>query len=139
MLRQLLNLFFIFVAASSCATSKSRYGRVKVYSANDRSSFVFTVSDEFIVAHKDSPQDKSNPRITEAEAELLKYLLKEKSFCINQGDGPSFEITSRQEKIYDATFAHLIEENYRSRPLTPRTYAGKCRNFKEVKNSQRNQ
>lgn len=118
-------LFLLFLVAS-CVTNKSRYGRVELYSANDRSSFVFTVSDEFISSNKNSPQDKTNPKITEAESELLFNLLKEKNFCLNKDDVPAFEITSRQEKIYDATFAHLIEENYRSRPLTPRMYAGKC-------------
>lgn len=126
LLRQFLRLFVIF-AVASCAANKSRYGRVETYVSGDRSSFTFSVSDEFILANKDSPQDDLNPKITKAESDLLKFLLKEKKLCLNRQGAPIFEITSRQEKIYDATFAHLIEENYRARPLTPRIYAGKCR------------
>jgi hypothetical protein len=39
---------------------------------------------------------------------------------------PLFTITSRQEKIYDMTFAHLIEESYNARPVAPRMYFGQC-------------
>lgn len=120
----------LFFMVASCATDKSRYGRVDLYNgSSDLSSFVFTVSDEFIAANKNSPQDKDNLKITEAESDLLIFLLKEKGFCLDEDSIPYFKITSRQEKIYDATFAHLIEENYRARPLTPRIYAGKCITF----------
>jgi hypothetical protein len=123
----LLRRIALLLLAASCATNKTSYGRVELYGVgNDRNSFVFTVSDEFTVANKNSHRDKTNPKITEAESDLLASLLKEKNFCLNKDGVPAFEITSRQEKIYDATFAHLIEENYRSRPLTPRTYSGRC-------------
>lgn len=125
-MKQLLRLF-ILLLAFSCATDQRRYGRVETYGDNDRSSFLFTVSDEFVAGHKDSLPDKTNPKITTAESSLLVALLKEKEFCLNQDGAPTFTILSRQEKIFDATFAHLIENNYRARPLTPRTYAGKCR------------
>lgn len=37
-----------------------------------------------------------------------------------------FEIISRQEKIFDATFSKLIAENYNAKPLSPVSYYGKC-------------
>jgi hypothetical protein len=124
---QLLSRLILFFVVASCAADKSRYGRVELYNGSgDRSSFVFTVSDDFISANKNSLQDKENPKLTEAESDLLASLLKERNFCLNKDGIVAFKITSRQEKIFDATFAHLIEENYRARPLTPRTYSGKC-------------
>jgi hypothetical protein len=125
MFQIILKLLIINLAAS-CVANKSRHGRVEYYNSGDRGSFVFSVSDDFVVANKDSPQDQKNPKITKAESDLLASLLKEKKLCINSGGSPSFKINSRQEKIYDATFAHLIEKNYRARPLVPRTYSGKC-------------
>lgn len=122
--------FFLLLILSSCASGSLHQGRVELYGAGDRNSFVFTVSDEFILSHKDSLPDKKNPKITQAEAALLITLLKEKKFCLDEDSSPLFEITSRQEKIFDATFAHLIEENYKARPLAPKMYFGKCRSQK---------
>ena len=117
--------FFLFLSAS-CAFDRAHQGRVELYSAGDQSSFVFTVSDEFIAHNKASTPNKKNPKITQAEAALIVSLLKEKKFCLNEDGDPLFEVTSRQEKIFDATFAHLIEENYKARPLAPKMYFGKC-------------
>lgn len=123
---QLLLKLFVIILLASCGANKSRHGRVEYYNSGDRGSFVFNVSDDFVAANKNSPQDRDNPKITKAESDLLASLMKEKGICINRDGDPSFRITSRQEKIYDATFAHLIEENYRARPLVPRVYSGKC-------------
>jgi hypothetical protein len=57
----------------------------------------------------------------------LTNLLKEQKYCLNDSGYPSFIITSRQEKIYDMTFAHLIEQNYNARPIAPRMYFGQCK------------
>ncbi len=124
-------LFLLFLAVS-CATDMSHQGRVELYNAGDRNSFVFTVSDEFTSSHKISLADEKNPKITQAEAVLLTSLLKEKKFCLDEDGIPLFEVTSRQEKIFDATFAHLIEENYRARPLAPKTYFGKCQKSVDI-------
>ena len=110
----------------SCASGSLHQGRVDLYGAGDLNSFVFTVSDEFILSHKDSIPDKKNPKITQAEAVLLVTLLKEKKFCLDSDGDLLFEITSRQEKIFDATFAHLIEESYKARAIAPKMYFGKC-------------
>ncbi len=120
------NHFSLLLILSSCASGSLHQGRVDLYGAGDLNSFVFTVSDEFILSHKDSIPDKKNPKITQAEAALLVTLLKEKKFCLDDDSSPLFEITSRQEKIFDATFAHLIEENYKARAITPKMYFGKC-------------
>jgi len=116
--------FFIFIV--SCASDPSRYGRVSPHNTGDQNSFTFTVSDEFLEDNYKSPPDKENPKLNKAEAKLLYSLLKEKKYCLVEGT-PQFNITSRQEKIYDMTFAHLIEQNYRSRPIVPRTYFGNCK------------
>ena len=65
--------------------------------------------------------------MTQAEAKLLTSLLKEQKYCLSDSGSPSFIITSRQEKIYDMTFAHLIEQNYNARPIAPRMYFGQCK------------
>jgi hypothetical protein len=65
-------------------------------------------------------------KITKAENDLLAKLLKQSKYCQNDKE-PPFIITSKQEKIYDMTFAHLIEENYNARPIVPKTYFGQCR------------
>jgi len=116
--------FFIFIA--SCSGDLARHGRVSPHNTGDQNSFTFIVSDEFIEDNYKSPADKENPKLNKAEAKLLYSLLKEKKYCLVEG-APQFSITSRQEKIYDMTFAHLIEQNYRSRPIVPRTYFGNCK------------
>ena len=67
-----------------------------------------------------------NVKISKIEFNLLQKLLKEKKFCINEDNDLAFEITSRQEKIYDMTFSHLIATSYKARPLSPRSYFGEC-------------
>jgi hypothetical protein len=84
------------------------------------------VSDEFLSSNSNSPKDKVFSKMTKAEADLIKILLKQKKYCLNKDGIPFFVITSRQEKIYDMTYAHLIEQNYKARPIAPRMYFGKC-------------
>jgi hypothetical protein len=117
--------FFIFV--TSCASHNiAKSGRLTFHNTGSKGSFIFTVSDEFITDNKNSPRDKYNPKITEAEASLLDELLDISQYCESDKE-PPFIITSKQEKIFDMTFAHLIEENYNARPIVPRTYFGQCR------------
>ncbi len=87
--------------------------------------FLFTVEDSFIAKNSNSPADEEHPKMTKAEADLLKILLKKQNYCTSE-KGFLFEISSRQEKIYDITFAHLIEENYNARPISPKSYFGFC-------------
>lgn len=127
------SIYLLIFLIASCVYNKGRYGRVDTYySTGEKDSFAFLVTEEFVKNNADSLPDEDNLRISEAESDLLKHLLKEKEFCLDEYNDPLFTITSRQEKIFDATFAHLIEENYKARPLAPRTYFGKCKNLSDV-------
>lgn len=126
MLLQTLSFAALLFSIASCAKDISSHGRLDFYKSGDRGFFVFSVGDDFIKTNSDSPKDKDNPIITAAESDLLKSLMKKKGVCLNKSGDPQFKVISKQEKVYDATFAHLIEENYRARPLTPISYSGKC-------------
>jgi len=115
-----------FMLVFSCSDNLSNYGRVTLNSGSINDSFIFLVNEEFLSANYQSLNDKKFPKITEAELKLLKGLLNEKKYCLNRNGKTSFVITSRQEKIYDMTFAHLIEQNYRAQPIAPRMYFGQC-------------
>ncbi len=115
-----------FVLAMSCAMQDiSSNGRVNFYGANSK-NFTFVVNEDYINDHRDSPPSKENPKLSEAESELLYSIMQKRNYCINNKGKILFKITSRQEKIYDMTFAHLIEQNYNARPVTPVTYFGEC-------------
>lgn len=117
-----------FFMATSCMPDPTQYGRVVQRNAVNKDLFIFSVKQEYVTKHQDSPQDKTNPKITKAESELLYQLLKLQHYCINEKGDIVFTITSKQEKIYDMTFAALIEESYNARPLTPLMYYGQCLN-----------
>lgn len=103
----------------------SQYGKVTMHGPNTN-KFTFFVSEEYLRSNQNSAPDKANPKLTEAEAKLLIELLEERNYCRNNQDKTIFRITSKQEKIYDMTFAHLIEQNYNARPVTPLMYYGEC-------------
>jgi hypothetical protein len=117
-----LPIFFVF----SCSINASKYGKVSLHSVGERSSFMFSVNDEFLEKYEDSKPDKEHPKLSKIEAKLLYQLLKEKNYCVNKEGETAFRITAKQEKVYDITFAHLIEQNYRAKPLTPRMFFGEC-------------
>jgi ABC-type oligopeptide transport system substrate-binding subunit len=119
-------LSFLFFAVS-CVTDLSRHGRVTLHSTADKDSFVFSVSDEFLQQNPDSPKNSKLFNMSDAELRLLEKLLKQKKYCLGTFGSPNFTITSRQEKIYDMTFAHLIEKNYNARSVAPRMYFGQCK------------
>lgn len=116
----------IFCGVISCSRDLSQKGKLSFHNTGGKESFIFTVSDEFIEDNKDSPADEYNAKISKAEAELLEKFLKQNNYCDNDKT-PTFIVTSRQEKIFDMTFAHLIEQNYKARAIVPRTYFGQCR------------
>ncbi len=121
-----VSLFFL-VTTSSCAERKDlKHGRVTMHDSMDKNSFTFSVSDEFLLSNKDSPEDKENPKMSVAESGLLKKVLKDRHYCLNKYGSPVFSIKTRQEKIYDITFAHLIESNYNARSVLTRMYFGQC-------------
>lgn len=130
----LLLPFFLFVI--SCASvDLARYGKVSLHNTGDSNSFVFAVNEEFEKLNIDSPKDPKNPKMTKAESRLLIALLKQKKYCLDKNNNALFTITSRQEKIYDMTFAHLIEQNYHAKPITPRMYFGQCNDIKSLDNN----
>jgi hypothetical protein len=127
MLRPTLSIVALVLAITSCVEHDiSSHGRLDYYKSGDLGSFVFSVGDDFFKSNSESSKDKNNPIISVAESDLLKVLMKKKGVCLDKYGDPQFKITAKQEKIYDATFAHLIEENYRARPLTPIVYSGRC-------------
>jgi hypothetical protein len=120
----------IFSIVSSCVSKDSSFGKVSLHSTGERDSFIFTISEEFLEKNsKDLGSEVKNQpvKISKVEYNLLKKLLNEKKFCINQDKKLNFELTSRQEKIYDMTFSHLIATSYKARPLSPRSYFGECK------------
>lgn len=115
-----------FMLIISCSGDLTRYGRVVPQNTAHKNSFVFSVSEEYLDQHADNKRDKQYPKMTKAEVVLLMKILKQQQYCLNKDAKISFIITSRQEKIYDATFSHLIEESYKAKPVTPRMYYGEC-------------
>lgn len=118
--------FFIGFLFSCGLSDLSKYGQVSFHNTGLSRSFIFTVNEEFIEKNKNSKADEYNPKISAAEAKLLEFLLKKNDYCVSDKE-PPYVITSKQEKIFDMTFAHLIEENYNAAPIVPRTYFGRCR------------
>lgn len=118
--------FFIacLIALSSCSNNLSSYGSVAPRNTAGKNSFVFSVKESFL-DKKLRPEDRYTNNISQAEINLLKKLLKQKKYCLNNGS-PKFIVTSKQEKIFDMTFAHLIEETHNTKPISPRKYYGKC-------------
>ena len=129
----ILGLLPFFILLTSCQTDWSRYGKVSKNSSASNDYFIFSVSEEYINANKNSVADEENPKLTKAESKLLYNLLKQKEYCLSEDGEISFRITSKQEKVYDMTFAHLIEEHYNARPLTPVIYYGRCFDEKSLK------
>lgn len=117
------------VALFSCAKDYSQLAKISLHTTGEKNSFIFTVSEEFLDKNSKSLKNEvkdQKVKISKVEFNLLKKLLKEKKFCINKNNDLTFEINSRQEKIYDMTFSHLIATSYRAKPLTPRSYFGSC-------------
>ncbi len=126
---KILNRILIIAAltlVSACIYDPSLYGKVRQYSASDKKSFVFSIDEEYLRDHAKASKDENYPLMNEAEVRLLSGLLMQNSYCLKEGK-PAFKINSRQEKIYDVTFAHLIEQSYNAKPVAPRMYFGECR------------
>lgn len=126
MKQRLVPAILLFILFTSCTEQFLGQGRVALHSGANKNSFVFAVDDSYTVKNANSPRDKKNPKMSKAESKLLTFLLKQKSYCTDKGRTPRFLITSFQEKVYDATFAHLIEENYNAKSIAPRMYFGHC-------------
>lgn len=110
----------------SCAKDYSNSAKLTRYNTTDNNSFIFSLDENFEADNINSKADKIHPKMSEAEVKLLTKFLKKQEFCYNDKGDLAFEITSKQEKIYDITFSHLIEQNYKAKPIAPRTYFGRC-------------
>jgi len=117
----------LFFGAASCAKDPQTYGKISHYNTNNKNSFIFSVDEEYLRKNQNSKKDKNYPKMTEAEVDLLQRLFAAENYCMNDDKKVAFTITSRQEKIYDITFSHLIEQNYNAKPISPRMYFGECR------------
>lgn len=130
-----LKIIFLYIAVfliSSCSKDIAEYGKVTPYGANDNKSFVFSVTKEYAAKNKGSRKDIDHPKMSLAEADLLRGLMRRNKMCLNDYTNPDFIITSKQERIYDVTFASLIRENYNAKPVTPLRYYGRCRGSTEL-------
>lgn len=133
--QKLLLSFWALLFILSCSINEDRYGKITLHTTGNRNSFIFTISEEFLEKNsKDLNKEEKNAgaKISIVEYNFLKKLLKEKKFCFNENNDLDFTIVSRQEKIYDMTFSHLIATSYKARPLAPRSYFGECK----IKNSE---
>lgn len=122
---KLLNIILLALSLpmlNSCAQDPSIHGKITHYNGA-KNSFSFSVDEQYLERHQNSKKSKEYPQMTEAEVKLLTRLMDKQDYCTSG----NFVITSRQEKIYDVTFSHLIEQNYKAKPVTPRTYYGECR------------
>lgn len=125
------NLIFLFIAvffAQSCAQDYVGKGKVSPYrqSSSGGAAFLFKIDEGFSTKGGGSRIDDRHRLMKKGEVSLLKKMLVDNNLCLDEYNNPSFMITSKQEKIYDVTFANLIEQSYGARPVTPLTYFGKC-------------
>jgi hypothetical protein len=123
-----LSVILLLITISACSTIQisSRHGQIRPLGTVDKNAFSFTVDDEFIRQYQGSEQDKKHSLLTKMEAKLLIKLLVEGKYCLDSRGNPQFQITSKQERIFDSTYAHMIETSYNAKPITPRTYFGVC-------------
>ncbi len=122
------NKLILFLTLSFSCTNADyfKYGKVTFHATSKNDFFVFTVDDNFYKKYKNSPNNKNHPRLSDEEYNMLKAILKNKKYCIENSINPQFEIISRQEKIFDTTYSKLIAESYNAKPLAPVSYYGKC-------------
>lgn len=122
---------FLFLTLVSCNKAELlKHGKVTLHNTADKNSFIFSVDEEFSRRTAGAMPDKKNPKLNKAEAKLLSMLLEEKQYCTKGFGAPKFTITSSQEKIYDATFANLIQQNYNAKAVAPKMFFGQCVNEK---------
>ncbi len=131
-LRVIIGVFIVFLA-SSCMANFAKYGKVELYNnystVNVKSGsrhFTFRIREIFEKKYGTKERDEKHPILSKSEADLLNKIMKKEGYCLDFDEEPSYVITSKQEKIYDITFANLIEQNYNARPVSPKTFFGKC-------------
>ncbi len=125
---KVLPYLLTLIMLSSCAGNIMQYGKVKKYNSGSSSNhtFLFKVEGEFVKKTESARMDEKHMLMNEEEVNLLNKLLLSNKMCLDDYSYPNYVITSKQERIYDVTFANLIEQNYNAKPVTPRTYFGRC-------------
>lgn len=122
-------MLICLLLTSSCNSKNTDYsGKIYPHITGAKDSFVYVVNEDFLEKNKKSPASKSHPKLTESELWLLKKILKKNSYCLDKNNKPSFEIDSKQEKVYDVTYSNLISSNLKVKPIIPTSYYGKCLN-----------
>ncbi len=114
---------------SSCVNKfgyDSDSAKLSFFNSTNKKAFSFVVDNKFIKKNAKSQPSALYPKMNVAELKLLMSFLRDKNYCINQNGELSFKINSKQEKVYDATFSSLIEQNYNAKPVSPATYFGEC-------------
>lgn len=122
-------LFGIILFISSCSGGLDEYGSLTFYNQySAKNNFRFAVYDEFLQKSNSSKLDQEYQpvKITKRESKLLRGMMKQQQKCFNEKGKVHFQITYRQDRVYDMTFFNLIKENYRVRPVTPVLYFGNC-------------
>jgi len=120
-----LSLFLILFACSFKKTDKFP-ASLSYHATGSKKTFIFTVSEHFILQNTPHIVHKKHTKLTNAEFNLLISLLKEKKYCLNNQNKYDFVIDSRQEKIFDITYSQLIAKNYNAKPIASISYYGSC-------------
>jgi hypothetical protein len=86
----LIALSLIFLSA--CVNEDYfKYGKITFHATSDKNFFVFSVDDNFYKKYKNSPNNKIHPRLSDEEYKMLKALLKNKKYCIENSTAYSIE------------------------------------------------
>ena len=123
---KIISSILLLIILQSCSQDLSRYGKVKEYRSANGVAFLFKVEENFTKSHNSANRDEDQPIMNRDEVSLLNKLLVKSKLCLDQYNYPNYKITSKQEKIYDITFANLIEQSYNAKSVTPLTYYGQC-------------
>ena len=125
--RPYFGVVFLFIVAS-CTFGK--YGddaaKLVFFNSNNKKTFSFVVSEKFTENHHKSNPSTLFPKMNVAELKLLTKFLRQNKYCIDKDGELSFVVNSKQDKVYDVTFASLIERSYNAKPVSPTTYFGEC-------------
>jgi hypothetical protein len=109
----------------SCSKNYSKYASIEKV-GNGSKNFIFTISEKFDEYNDSREKSKIYAKMNVGEQKLLEEKLKEKKYCYDDKKTLKYSIISKQEKIYDVTFSHLIEQNYKSKPVVPVIFFGQC-------------
>ena len=125
---KMIVLLLLFLITFSCVFKKEskNLASLSFHITGSKKTFIFTVSEDFLLQNKSSAVHKKHNKLTNAEFDLLLSLLKEKQYCLNDKKKYVFNIDSRQEKIFDVTYSQLIAKSYNAKPISPVSYYGSC-------------